>query len=747
MRHGGRALAPTAAGVAAFPAGAQAGGLAGALVGGPIGGLVGAGLGGLGAAFGAGALTEKAQGWLIDQMPLEWQRAIGQDAETRAADEFHHPYASFIGDVAPQLLFMRPGWMGGRAALGAGAIGAGVEAGQEYAETGAIDPFRVTAQGVLGAALGRNTRLGDAVQAPAHALVRIIPGGSGGTLAGEAARETIRAMPEGLPEAHRTPDEIAAHVVEESERVARSANPFGDSLAGSTAHAWRLAETTQAIAEGRRPDFSGLPPAPRPAADFSAAMKIIGRHESGNRYDAQSPNSTAYGRFQFIDSTWIKLAAQRGDPDALAALERGDSAARARVLAARRDPATQDLAMRQALAEYARAYRAAGIEPTNADLYLMHALGPKAAKILKAPRDTPIEVFTTARERAANGSWLKGTAGDVIAEFERRSGSAGKMRAPMVDDDPRYAADMMVIDADFARPEIGVELPALVQEVRAQITEAIDAGAPVRLTIDGETRDIVGPDLIDDQGRRWGVDGVMDRVAAGEARIEIARPAEPGEAVPRARPWGEVVAELRSAGGGEVKGALFHPETGPIDILWGNGKGGLAHIIAKHPDVVDALPDHLAQMQVVRETPNRIQLESADHHATIRLDYDGQARRWLLTAFRKDRAPAPAEDGRAGAPGRDGSPAFGADGDIASRTMTDKERGYFDDPAGEGVAAQVESVRHDLEMALEADPGMTVQIDADGPPVRVADLLRKMADDERAIGALRACLTGKGGEA
>lgn len=93
---------------------------------------------------------------------------------------------------------------------------------------------------------------------------------------------------------------------------------------------------------------------------------------------------------------------------------------------------------------------------------------------------------------------------------------------------------------------------------------------------------------------------------------------------------------------GEAIGALHYPGIGPIDLVWGSeGKGasdgyGLAKIARWHPEVLGDLQGILDGLEVSSRTDNRIQLESADHKAAVRLTWDGAAKHWLLTAFRKD---------------------------------------------------------------------------------------------------------------
>lgn len=101
------------------------------------------------------------------------------------------------------------------------------------------------------------------------------------------------------------------------------------------------------------------------------------------------------------------------------------------------------------------------------------------------------------------------------------------------------------------------------------------------------------------------------------------------------------VAHLKEVQTGEAIGALSHPEIGEIDLVWGkegtskSDGYGLAKLLKWHPEVVDDLQNILSGMQVVSKNDNRAQLESPDHKAAIRLKWDGEAKKWLLTAFEK----------------------------------------------------------------------------------------------------------------
>jgi hypothetical protein len=124
--------------------------------------------------------------------------------------------------------------------------------------------------------------------------------------------------------------------------------------------------------------------------------------------------------------------------------------------------------------------------------------------------------------------------------------------------------------------------------------------------------------------------------------------------------WKEGIQRLLKEQDGEVPEALTHPLIeGGIDLIWGEagtGKGdgyGLAKIAKFHPEVLDGLPDLIADMQIISRSKNRVRLESPAHQAVIRLEFDGRRKTWLLTAFEKEHwALRSAEDGQAEPHGR-----------------------------------------------------------------------------------------------
>lgn len=101
------------------------------------------------------------------------------------------------------------------------------------------------------------------------------------------------------------------------------------------------------------------------------------RSESGGNDAARNPNSTATGRYQFLEGTWNDLAARHPQlgltPDG------------------RTDPNQQERAMKVFTQENARTLKGSGIPVNPGTLYAAHFLGPGgAAKVLAADPNAPV---------------------------------------------------------------------------------------------------------------------------------------------------------------------------------------------------------------------------------------------------------------------------------------------------------------------------------------------------------------------
>jgi hypothetical protein len=140
--------------------------------------------------------------------------------------------------------------------------------------------------------------------------------------------------------------------------------------------------------------------------------KLSGQ-ESSNDDAAKNPDSTATGRYQFLEGTWADI--MKAHPELGLTAE------------GRTDRAQQEKAVRVFTADNAKALRAAGQPVTEATLYLAHFMGPAGAiKMLTAnPNEDATKAFPT--EAAKNASIFNGrTVGEVIAlQTEGFSGSYG----------------------------------------------------------------------------------------------------------------------------------------------------------------------------------------------------------------------------------------------------------------------------------------------------------------------------------
>lgn len=186
-----RGIVPAASGLAAAGAGAEAGALAGAGIGALFGG-VGAAPGGLiGGALGfaggviAGGIgsyaAAKAQDYALSKAPESWVDKLGQDDRQQQLDQTAHPYASFLGGIAPYAVTMRPGGFA-RAALpdnattfqrlaanpmtarvfGGAAMG-GMELGNEAASHEDLDWRKVAISTGFGMVFNKPTKFGEAI--------------------------------------------------------------------------------------------------------------------------------------------------------------------------------------------------------------------------------------------------------------------------------------------------------------------------------------------------------------------------------------------------------------------------------------------------------------------------------------------------------------------------------------------------------------------------------------------------------
>lgn len=339
LKSGARGVIPATGGFAGAIAGAQAGGGLG-LLGGPFAEITspaGALLGGVAGAFGGGYLADKAQTGIADAV------TDGGFSRDRARDQAEHPYASMIGETVPNLLFLRPSTNLAPLARGFGAaFGGGLEAGTEYSQTGQIDPGKVAIQAGAGALMDSETAIGRSIAGRTHALVSSIDPGIGATIERIGANATLQAALRDVPDAdrhvadaataaldpnlsaatrealvrsralqaalgdRRTPDEVAAGHVTESNALDEASSPFVPSPEAAQIHGDNLAAATQGLLD----DAPAPIPDPRQAVADWQHPEIrrdswhwaVKQQESGGNHMAVSPRG-AKGAMQVMDAT------------------------------------------------------------------------------------------------------------------------------------------------------------------------------------------------------------------------------------------------------------------------------------------------------------------------------------------------------------------------------------------------------------------------------------------------------------
>lgn len=150
--------------------------------------------------------------------------------------------------------------------------------------------------------------------------------------------------------------------------------------------------------------------------------------------------------------------------------------------------------------------------------------------------------------------------------------------------------------------------------------------------------------------------GNVDQPAHADPGEAPARAEEAGGAERETGPFGPIYTQfhhdaqgaieyLREQQTGEATAALHHPEVGDIDLVWGEeGTAAkdyedgfdLAKITKKHHDVLGKLQAFVESLPVKSRSSNRIVLSDGEGRAVVRLDWDGKAKKWLMTALKEE---------------------------------------------------------------------------------------------------------------
>lgn len=608
--------------------------------------------------------------------------------------------------------------------------------------------INVTAAGLFGSGLHA---VGEGVVAPvARAAARTdlgqaaIGGAANLYAAGRALAAAARARI-GWP--HMTAEERAAARALERQADIAATSPFTPGP-GTDAHVARIEATARGLAAGE-----GAPPIAVPPFHFQSWTNRVGVVESGGRWQVEAPTSSAYGFYQITRPTFLRVA--KGLPG----FEHMTDAA---LWNRRTNPGAQEAVFTALTREYRAALARAGAPESFGNLYLMHFAGTGGGtKILKAAADTPIERLLSERAIAAN-AWLRGkTAGDLVAWSHARMGERPH-DGPVLSregfgDDAAGDAEWRQAQAevDAAERELAVARAAAVRESAPPAEEA----APHTIEDDPIPFDLDDPRNRDVSGRDPFAD-LPEEMAGAEAVGADWEP-HPDGPMDAGNRFAAEALRLEARGEGELPAALDHPEIGTIDVKWGYagnaaknyaGGYGLSHILAKHPEVRDELPnlpEIIRGMEIESDDGRTIRLRDDRYRAGVRLDWDGREERWLVTAYEVGRRTPAAPVSTRDAAGDRASPGRGAEDDMGHVEAGDKPGtalvpapiGGFDSVEDAGAARLLDSLEHDLRMLMAAEPDLSVRLDAEGPDRLLSDVMDELDGDEAAIAAARACLT------
>lgn len=428
--------------------------------------------------------------------------------------------------------------------------------------------------------------------------------------------------------------ERSALVVARREGRTADANPFLPTGAGVTWHDDMVQAALASMADlrplpGRAPASgpTAAPPVPtrRAVARFAPGlggesaearfMAQVRSKESGGNDAARNTRSSATGRYQFTDSTWLAYYRQRFGTGGLSD---------AQILAKRGDGQLQDVLMRDLTQDNAAALRRIGQPVTEGNLYLAHFAGKGgAAKILRAAPDALLENVLGPKVLEAN-PFLRGHTAEWLVEWAHRKmgnsapGSTPRLRDEVALDDAEAVRMQQALDdaqqrvatladedrrarsgedpmadalaTEPVRVDTGEDLRAFDGQPLEPLAMRGNAAAPEVLAILPDLRSIVADrsrSLNDTAAlaRDLGVDELQVRQAltqlalGGEIRMNV--PAHQRERVKgkgKRRRW-QTDEEVLAARGGSWDGAFMRTPPAPkkdLSLLeWISARGGL----------------------------------------------------------------------------------------------------------------------------------------------------------------------------
>ena len=99
---------------------------------------------------------------------------------------------------------------------------------------------------------------------------------------------------------------------------------------------------------------------------------------------------------------------------------------------------------------------------------------------------------------------------------------------------------------------------------------------------------------------------------------------------------------------GDLLGVFHRDDVGDIDLVWGNDKMGLAHIIGKHigkgkdfeniDDAINIIDEVINKGGLIQDTDNRYVISLNGFRVGIRKNFDGTKKNWIVTAIDYNRS-------------------------------------------------------------------------------------------------------------
>jgi len=564
-----------------------------------------------------------------------------------------------------------------------------------------------------------------------------------GTFEGRRILEGFRRA---VPEDEWLPDERAAVAVIERNAEVRESSPFAADHAGDAEHLRRLSVALDALTDDMPPPLSArlraeaaLPPGPLPEASIPRSVSSRGtsaareqlkarirRAESGGDDAARNPRSSATGRYQFVDRTWLRLYRRRYASQGLSDGE---------VLALRRDPRLQEQLMDDLTAHNGAVLRRHGHEESAGNLYLLHFAGDGGGvALLRAAPDTPAGRVLGAAAIAANPHLRGRTAADVIAWAHRAVGGdapaparlgggnaapglareaepAMARRDPEPSEDWREALERLQDEAADEAPVVMAEpLPSL----RRDLFESDEDWAEAQLRFN---RELDQPEEI---AASMGVNGPPARETAApapEGRSADAEPERASATVPKRAT--DVAGNAYPMRGEELPSAGLAPanlsEHGVVYV----GRRNTIHFLID--EAFPHTPERGDWAEVGFISP-RGEFLSRE-----------QALDWV---DRNEGRVSPSDNMEGQLDALDYREQIGS----RRQEIDSPALARFDAPDSEGVRAQIASIEHDLKIDAEAGAGPAFRLGEEGDELSAARVLDEADAELGFANLLKGCL-------